>query len=154
MQLLTLETVSDASRFTESGEPWDDAERQKLEQLWSEGRLQKHLQSLEAFYRAKKDDILQRLDDRHEPDQLLQIAKQLVIESGVIDPIAEAIDQVREIESEIWIQCESGRRERERIACEWASDYAAQWRQWRIKEYLFASERMQDRLPRCLEIAY
>jgi len=153
MQLLTLESVDDAPRPTESGEPCDGAERQKLEQLWREGRLQKHLESLEAFYRAKRKDFLQRIQACREPGQLLSIARQLVVECGVVDPIAEAADQIREIESEIWIQCEHSKQERERIACEWASRYAVQWRQWRIKEYLFALERMQDRLPQVLELA-
>ena len=64
-----------------------------------------------------------------------------------------ALDQIKEIESEIWIQGERGNHDREQIAAEWTQRHARSWREWRIKEYLFAVERMDSRLAECLELA-
>ncbi|EDY82191.1 hypothetical protein VDG1235_1811 [Verrucomicrobiia bacterium DG1235] len=154
MELLS----QDQTQETDQSWPSDrfqpqNTERRTLEQLWHAGHLQRHLDALERFYRAKRQEIQDLLANRQDTDSLVEIAKQLVIKNGIVDRIAETVDQIEAIESEIWIQGERGNYDRDRIAAEWASRHAAEWREWRIKEYLYATERMQDRLADCLQMA-
>ncbi len=128
-------------------------ERQQLERLWHSGRLQRHLEALERFYREKRHEFRQLLKTTTDSDELVEVAKLLVIENGIVDRLSETLDQIKEIESEIWIQGERGNHDRERIAEEWTRRYAQAWREWRIKEYLFAVERMESRLADCLQLA-
>lgn len=125
-----------------------------LESLWDSGKLRRHQRALERFYREKRPEFLQLLsaEPTHKRN-LVELAKQLVIQHGIVDHLLETLDQIREIESEIWIQGERGNHDRERIAAEWTERHAAEWREWRIKEYLYATERMEDRLPNCLCLA-
>lgn len=121
-----------------------------LETLWETGKLHRHLRSLERFYREKRPEFLTLLSNEPASRRnLVELAKQLVIQHGIIDHLAETLDQIKEIESEIWIQGENGNRDREAIAAEWTERHAARWREWRIKEYLFATEHMEDRLHHC-----
>ncbi len=128
-------------------------ERQQLEHLWDSGRLQRHLEALERFYRERRHEFRQLLNTSTDNDELVEVAKLLVIENGIVDRLSETLDQIKEIESEIWIQGEHGNHDRERIAEEWTRRYAQAWREWRIKEYLFAVERMESRLADCLQLA-
>lgn len=129
------------------------AERQLLEQLWQAGRLQRHLDALERFYRQKRDEFKQLLDTTSDNEEIVQIAQYLVAQSGIVDRLTETLDQIKEIESEIWIQGEVGNHDRDKIAEEWTLRHARAWREWRIKEYLYAVERMDSRLAECLELA-
>ncbi len=129
-----------------------DHERQHLEQLWHSGRLQRHLDALERFYREKRHEFRQLLDATSDNDEVIEIAKYLVVENGIVDRLAETLDQLKEIESEIWIQGEHGNHDREKIVEEWTLRHARSWREWRIKEYLYAVERMESRLAECLEL--
>ncbi|MDQ8180731.1 hypothetical protein [Pelagicoccus sp. SDUM812005] len=128
-------------------------ERQLLEQLWHSGRLQRHLDALERFYREKREEFKQLLDTTSDNDELVEIAQYLVVQSGIVDRLAETLDQIKEIESEIWIQGELGNHDRNKIAEEWTLRHARSWREWRIKEYLYAVEQMEDRLTACLQQA-
>ncbi|MBD5781157.1 hypothetical protein IEN85_16780 [Pelagicoccus sp. NFK12] len=129
------------------------AERQLLEQLWHAGRLQRHLAALERFYREKRDEFMQLLDTTSDNEEIIQIAKYLVAQNGIVDRLAETLDQIKEIESEIWIQGEVGNHDREKIAQEWTLRHARAWREWRIKEYLYAVEHMEAQLAECLQQA-
>jgi hypothetical protein len=129
------------------------AERQLLEQLWHAGRLQRHLDALERFYREKRNEFKQLLDTTTDNEEIVQIAKYLVAQNGIVDLLAETLDQIQEIEAEIWIQGEVGNHDREKIAEEWTQRHARAWREWRTKEYLYAIEHMESRLAECLELA-
>mgnify|MGYP000365616205 CR=1 FL=1 len=146
MQTLSPEAIEAKRRLIQAHESRHDAERQRLEQLWQAGELSRHLDSLEVFFQRKRQEFLDLLDA--EPDELAKVdlAKLLVVEHGIVDQIAETLDQIRAIEAEIWIQGENGNHDREGIACRWSETYASDWRNWRIKEYLFAISRMEDRL--------
>ncbi|MDQ8184996.1 hypothetical protein [Pelagicoccus sp. SDUM812002] len=128
-------------------------ERRQLEQLWQSGRLHRHLDALERFYSEKRSEFIELLEDPTDNENLVAIAKLLVVQNGIVDRIAETLDQIQEIESEIWIQGELGNHDRNQIAADWTRRYARSWREWRIKEYLFAVEQMQHRLPQCLQLA-
>ncbi|MBC2607324.1 hypothetical protein [Pelagicoccus albus] len=131
-----------------------EAERRILEQLWHAGRLQRHIEALERFYSTKRDEFRKLLKSKKDNDELVEIAKFLVIENVIVDQLAETLDQMKEIESEIWIQGESGNYDRDQIALQWTERYAQAWRQWRLKEYLFAIEQMEsERLAQCLQYA-
>lgn len=128
-------------------------ERRQLEQLWHSGRLQRHLDALERFYREKRHEFNELLKTSTDSDELVAVAKLLVVENVIVDQLAETLDQIKEIESEIWIQGERGNHDRDQIAAEWTQRYASAWREWRLKEYLFAVERMESRLAECLQLA-
>lgn len=125
-------------------------ERQTLQQLWDSGKLQPHAQALERFYRKKHQELRRLLNATYRDDDLIEAAKLLVIQNKIVDQIAESLDQIEAIESEIWIQGERGNHDRDRIAVEWTERYAAAWREWRIKEYLYTVERMEKSLKDCL----
>ncbi len=130
-----------------------DAERQQLEALWHSGRLQRHLDALERFYSTKQHEFKELLKTTDDSDELVEVAKLLVVQNGIVDQLTETLDQIKEIESEIWIQGERGNYDRDQIAVEWTERYAASWREWRIKEYLYAVERMESRLGEFAQIA-
>lgn len=132
----------------------DDYELQILDKLWENGSLKRHLNSLERFYREKRPEFLRLLATEPPSNhRLVELAKQLVIEHGIVDHLSETLDQIKAIESEIWIQGENGNHDRERIATEWTDRHAASWREWRIKEYLYTTERMESQLRDCLQNA-
>lgn len=128
-------------------------ERQTLQQLWDSGKLQHHAQALERFYRKKHQELRQLLNNSYQDQELVEAAKLLVMQNKIVDQIAESIDQLKAIESEIWIQGERGNHDRSQIACDWTRRHAAAWREWRIKEYLYTVERMEERLKACLSEA-
>lgn len=142
--------------FTRQGPTPDegDDDLQILNRLWENGYLKRHLNSLERFYREKRPEFLSLIACEPPNNHLLvELAKQLVIENGIVDHLAETLDQIKAIESEIWIQGENGNHDRERIAAEWTDRHAASWREWRIKEYLYTTERMESQLRDCLQNA-
>ena len=127
-------------------------ERHYLDELWHSGRLQRHLDALERFYRKKRHELRELLKTSTDSAELVEKAKYLVIENGIVDQLTETLDQIKEIESEIWIQGERGNYDRQKIAEEWTVRYASSWREWRLKEYLYAVERMESQLAACLDL--
>ncbi|MBK1879217.1 hypothetical protein [Pelagicoccus mobilis] len=125
-------------------------ERERLQRLWDSGKLQQHAKALERFYRKKHQELRQLLSSTYEDDDLIEAAKILVIQNKIVDQIAEGLDQLKAMESEIWIQGEQGNHDRAQIALEWTERHAAAWREWRIKEYLYTVERMEQSLKNCL----
>lgn len=128
-------------------------ERQTLQQLWDSGKLQRHAQALERFYRKKHQELRHLLSATYQDDDLVEAAKLLVLQNKIVDQIAESMDQLKAIESEIWIQGERGNHDRNQITLDWTQQHAAAWREWRIKEYLYTVERMEERLKDCLTSA-
>lgn len=150
MELVSANTTQQQQWTPEAYEP---TEREKLEQLWNSGHLQRHIAALEKFYRKNRHQLEALIASRSQRPSLVELAKHLVIEARIIDRTTEIADQIADIETEIWIQGERGNYDRDRIVAEWAAQHAAQWRHWRIKEYLFATEHMEDVLLGCLQKA-
>lgn len=150
MELLSAKTTHPQQWTPEAYEP---SEREKLELLWQTGRLQRHIDALEKFYRNNRHQLEALIAGRSQRTSLVELAKRLVVEARIIDRATEIADQIADIETEIWIQGERGNYDRDRIVAEWADQHAAQWRRWRIKEYLFATEHMEDVLLGCLRKA-
>lgn len=142
------------SKLTAAETHTEEAELLTLERLWHSGYFQRHIDALERFYRSKREEFRKRLQASADNGDLVELAKFLVVENGCVDLRSETLDQIKEIESEIWIQGELGNHDRERIAEEWTDRYAQSWRQWRLKEYLFAIERMEAKqLADCIQHA-
>ena len=85
--------------------------------------------------------IVQRAGPDADAHALLLAAKQHVILAGAVHPRSEMVDQAREIQDEIWIRGERGEYDRQHIAHEWTSRHAANWRRWRLTEYLYVMDR-------------
>jgi hypothetical protein len=122
-------------------QPANDAERDTLEAGWSSGKLQRHGTRLLAFVQRNREVILRSAGERRDAEALLNATKRLIIEAGVVHPSSEMRDQVQAIADEIWIRGERGEYDRTYIAHEWTSLHAANWRRWRLKEYLFVADR-------------
>lgn len=122
-------------------EPTDDTEREALETSWASGKLQQHGARLLAFVQRNRDAILRGAGERRDADALLSATKQLILAAGVVHPSSEMRDQVQAIADEIWIRGERGEYDRTHIAHEWTSLHAANWRRWRLKEYVFVADR-------------
>ncbi|MDQ8202357.1 hypothetical protein [Pelagicoccus sp. SDUM812003] len=152
MQTLSPEKIHESLRLIQAHDPRLGSERDSLQRLWDAGRLRRRFESLDRFYQNHKSEFYQLQENQPATLGLIELAKLLVIQKVVVDRIAETFDQLKEIESEIWIQGERGNLDRERIACDWAMSHARIWREWRLKEYLFVVERMEPQLRRSLAL--
>lgn len=119
----------------------NDAERKTLELSWAEGRLQRHIELILAFLDRQHEDILRLTGSSPEPAELLRTTKRMIVQAGTVHPQSEMQDQIRAIHDEIWYRGEKGDYDRERITQDWTLQHAQAWRRWRIKEYLFVSDR-------------
>ena len=152
MQTLSQTHCGESLQLIQDHNPCPGSERDTLHRLWQSGRLRRHLDSLEHFFYSQKPGFYELQAEQSETLSLIELAKLFVIQNVIVDRISETFDQLKEIESEIWIQGEQGNFDRDRIACEWASSHARIWRQWRLKEYLYVIEQMESQLRRCLAI--
>lgn len=122
-------------------EPANDDARDALEREWASGRLDPYGERLLAFVTRHRAAIVQRAGPDADAHALLLAAKQHVILAGAVHPRSEMVDQAREIQDEIWIRGERGEYDRQHIAHEWTSRHAANWRRWRLTEYLYVMDR-------------
>jgi hypothetical protein len=121
-------------------EPANDGERIALELAWARGALDRYLARLLTFVDRNRGEIVQ-LADGDAPDALVEAAKRVVVRAGAVDLSSEMRDQVQRICDEIWIRGERGDYDRAHITQEWTSLHAANWRRWRLKEYVFVIDR-------------
>ncbi|MBK8060471.1 MAG: hypothetical protein IPK33_22050 [Gemmatimonadetes bacterium] len=121
--------------------PENEAQRATLEGSWSQGELREHMQRLLAFVHRNREDILQLAGDAPDAGSMLEATKRRIVDAGAVHPPSEMRDQVKAIQDEIWIRGERGDYDREHIAHEWTSRHAADWRRWRLMEYLFVVDR-------------
>jgi hypothetical protein len=126
-------------------EPANDGERIALELSWARGALDRYLGRLLTFVDRNRAEIVQ-LADGEDPDALVEAAKRVVVRAGHVDLSSEMRDQVQRICDEIWIRGERGDYDRAHITQEWTSLHAANWRRWRIKEYVFVIDRCADEI--------
>lgn len=121
--------------------PSNEAERVALERRWYEGELWRHYVHLLTFLDRHRHELQTSGRDFSTPDTVLAKVKRLLAETGSIHHSTEMRDQLAEIRREIWIQGEHGFYDREQIAREWAAQHAANFRRWRLKEYVFVVDR-------------
>jgi hypothetical protein len=126
-------------------EPANEGERIALELTWARGALDRYLERLLRFVERNRDEI-QLLAGSDEPVALAEAAKRVVARAGHVDLSSEMRDQVQRICDEIWIRGERGDYDRAHITQEWTSKHAANWRRWRIKEYVFVIDRHAEEI--------
>jgi len=122
-------------------EPANEDERVALELAWARGALDRYLGRLLTFVERHRDQIVQLAGGDDEPAALVEAAKRVVVRAGAVDLSSEMRDQVQRICDEIWYRGERGDYDRAHITQEWTSLHAANWRRWRIKEYVFVIDR-------------
>jgi len=116
-------------------------ERAELENRWSEGYYESRLPELEEFIRNNKEQIRSALPAKTTDQILLQTIQKLILEKKTLNHRREMQDQAQEIRNEIWYRGEKGENDKVSILSDWTSQYAPQWRTWRLKEYLFMAEK-------------
>ncbi len=72
---------------------------------------------------------------------LLAAAQRVIEARGSLDIRAEMARQLEKISEHIWHAGERGDHDHNRLAAEWIAIYAALWRAWLIKKYLYTAER-------------
>lgn len=126
--------------------PANDAELRTLETAWTEGKLRAHADRLLEFIDRHRSDILLLAGAARDGATLLQTVKLQIVQHGSVCSVSEMRDQARAIRDEIWIRGERGEYDRAHITHEWTSRHAANWRRWRLKEYVFVVERCAPEL--------
>lgn len=141
------ENAADAFDYTVLSEP----ERLALELRWYEGRMLPYAEWVLAFVERHRAELLAAANGSGDPGVLLAATKALIIERGSVHMAAELKDQMREIENELWYRGEKGEYDRAGIQADWTTRYAVAWRRWRIREYLFVTDRCAGRVVRVLQ---
>jgi hypothetical protein len=121
--------------------PGEDPESLALERRWYEGRLLLHVDRLMAFVDKNQAEILQLAGANRDVGSLVRATQSLIEQKGSVHLPSELRDQIEEMNAELWYHGEKGDRDSARIKQEWTTLHAANWRRWRIKEYLFIAER-------------
>ena len=124
-------------RSTEAYEASQPEELEKLQQRWSSGDLANHASQLLRFAEQQREAILALTEGPNDPQALISAIKRTVVECGTVHHLTEMQAQMREIHDYIWYHGEKGEHDRDRIMHDWATRHAANWRRWRLKEYLF-----------------
>ncbi|MBI4624630.1 MAG: hypothetical protein HY736_15605 [Verrucomicrobia bacterium] len=133
--------MTDHDEFKEF-EPANDAELHALERRWAGGDLRRHVTRIMDFIDQNRSVIQGSVDGAHPPVAVLAVVKGLIAQAGSVHHPSEMRDQAEEIRNEIWIRGEKGDYDRAFITREWTSRHAANWRRWRLKEYLFLVEKL------------
>lgn len=126
--------------YSPFGESTEDRERLALEKRWYEGRLLTHVDKLLIFTEAHRVEILSTAKGKTDPQSLLEATKAVIQSRGSVHMPSELQDQMQEMNREVWYQGEKGQQDTHRIKREWTDRHAANWRRWRISEYLFVAD--------------
>lgn len=130
--------------------PLSDAAAEALARSWDAGELHGHAERVLAFVERHREEIRRLAGDSPAEHALLEAARRLISHAGTVHAASEMQDQMRAIRDEIWIRGERGDYDRENIASDWASQHAANWRQWRVREYLYVVDRCAADIVWCL----
>lgn len=139
---------SDASGLDFDG--LTEAERFALELRWYDGSMLPYFEWLMELVEGRREEILVRASASLEEGALITATKQVIAECGSLHMAAEMKAQREEIEKELWCQGQKGRHDRAKIKQEWAQRYGAEWRRWRVREYLFVVDRCAERIVEVL----
>ncbi len=142
---------SDASGF--AYEDLTEAERFALELRWYDGSMLPYFEWLMVLIEDRRAEIVQRANGSAEPAALIDAVKRVIAECGSLHMAAEMKAQREEIEKELWCQGQKGRHDRAKIKQEWAQRYGADWRRWRVREYLFVVDRCAERIVEVLRFS-
>lgn len=130
-----------------------EAERFALELRWYDGSMLPYFEWLMVLIAERRAEIVQRANGSSEPAALIAATKRVIAECGSLHMAAEMKAQREEIEKEVWCQGQKGWHDRAKIKQEWAQRYGAEWRRWRVREYLFVVDRCAERIVEVLRIS-
>jgi hypothetical protein len=139
---------------------------QSLEDLWNKGQLRDLETDLDRFIRDNLGelqkavqegkngglDVARRRYTKGEISdrQLVDFCVRAILRKrGTCNPCRDILEQVSEIEKEVWYEGERQKRpvapdRREEIARKWASSHASQWREWRLFQLLYVWEKKAE----------
>lgn len=119
-------------------------EWQAMRVRWDEGRMRGYVALLPEFIDRHREEILARAGPPEEARALLTAVKLVLLDRGSLDQRDELATQRRKISDHIWIGVERTHRDPRILADEWVVNYAAPWRGWRMKKYLYVINRCAD----------
>lgn len=139
-----------AHRTEDELPPLSDAAVAALARSWDAGELHGHAERVLGFVVRHRAEVLRLAGASPTEHTLLDAARQLIVQAGSVHAMSEMRDQMKAIRDEIWIRGERGDYDRQNIASDWTSQHAANWRQWRVREYLYVVDRCAADILRCL----
>ena len=139
-------------RHAEEFLPLSDAAADALDRSWASGELHGHAERVLGFVVRHRDKILRLAGDSPTEHTLVEATRQLIAQVGTVHAPSEMQDQMQAIRDEIWIRGERGDYDRENIASDWTSQHAANWRRWRVAEYLIVVDRCAADIVQCLRV--
>ena len=137
-----------------------------LEELWKKGQLRDLEVDLDRFIRDNLSELRWVMEQGRGSGQ--EIARRRYLRGEITDhqmvdfcvrsvlrkrgscnPRRDILEQVGEIEKEVWyegerVQSPVAEERREEIARSWASKHASQWREWRLFQILYVWEKKAD----------
>ncbi len=132
--------------------PANDAERMALELSWMdpEKALWKYEKPILEFVRAHRGEILAGAGTGAADEALVRQVKREIVRLRSVDMPEELRAQMQAMEAEIWHRGAKGIDERRRVRQQWAEDHGADWRRWRVQEYLYIVDLCAWRILRIL----
>lgn len=130
--------------------PLSEAAAETLSRSWAAGDFRGHAERVLGFVDRNRTEILRLAGASPTEHVLLESTRHSIVQAGSIHAVSEMQDQMQAIRDEIWIHGERGEYDRVNIASDWASQHAANWRRWRVREYLFVVDRCAADILRCL----
>ncbi len=145
---------------------------QSLEDLWKKGQLTELEKDLDRFIRENLSEIRRAV--REGKSAGIDLARRRYVKGEISDrqlidfcvrstlsrrgsanPRRDILEQVGEIEKEVWYEGERRKSAvpadlREEIARRWARQHASQWREWRLLQLLYVWERKADHYLRLI----
>ena len=101
---------------------------------------------LAGFVERHREEIFREAGGATESTALREAIKRLVFRRGSVAMASENRDQKAEMEKECWYRGQEGAHNRSDVKLKWADNYGREWRQWRVREYLFVIDRCEERL--------
>jgi hypothetical protein len=122
-------------------EPMNAGELIALEREWDDGLLLGHVECVLAFVAQEREAILLLADGCVDSRSVLTAVQRHIVHRGTVHPKSEMLDQITEMQRELWYCGERGDHDHARIKLDWTSKHACNWRRWRILQYVFVAER-------------
>ena len=116
----------------------------ELQRLYNHGDLEFLKEPLKRFFVSHRNELLE-FNRRHQADtvhpSLEASVEEFIRERRSIDMEAEAQDQYKEIQKELWFVHENHPEiPDDKIKYDWIKKYAARWRAYYVSEILFVFE--------------
>ena len=123
-----------------------EKERAQMECYWYEGKMLPFIDLLVDFVGAHRPEIFREARGSIDPAALRGAIKRIVYHLGSVHTASENRDQKTEMEKECWYRGQRGAHDRSDVMVEWVHNYGRDWRRWRVREYLFVIDRIEERL--------